>query len=526
MDRVQCQEGVMQVANYPINLHAVALYLRKSRADLEAEKRGEGETLSKHRRALYTLAAKYNYPIVDTFEEIVSGERIIDRPEMQLLLHEVEQNRYQAVLCMDIDRLGRGNMMDQGMIQDLFKRTQTLIITPRKVYDLQNEMDEEWSEFEAFMARRELKMITRRMQRGRRQSALEGKSVSRKPPYGYLRDATLHLVPDPVTAPIVQMIYSLAVDGHGAQYISNHLTKLGIKSPNGHDHWDRSTIYSILNNPVYQGHIRWGHYRHQKNTKRNTGYVRTLADEQTRVMTYHAHEPLVDSQMYSRYLEKRSKQPSVPLSKTLTNPLAGLVICALCGRTMMRKKTYNRPHNRLLCATPGCKTRGTHFEWVEQRVLQTVQEMLSGMQLAPDILLTTSHSKQPEFTWFDHHIHQLRAMITQTQKQLVHLHDLLEQGVYDSSTFESRQTLLQQRLLLLEHDLVIATDEREQVVHADTLPLTHNLQDLNPWTLYQMTPSCEFKNKLLKLFITRITYTREKTWKEPDHFHLDIFSRW
>ncbi len=29
-----------------------AIYLRKSRADLEAEQRGEGETLAKHRTAL------------------------------------------------------------------------------------------------------------------------------------------------------------------------------------------------------------------------------------------------------------------------------------------------------------------------------------------------------------------------------------------------------------------------------------------------------------------------------------------
>ena len=54
---------------------------------------------------------------------------------------------------MDLDRLGRGDMKDQGIILETFKESKTKIITPRKTYDLTDEFDEEYSEFEAFMAR-------------------------------------------------------------------------------------------------------------------------------------------------------------------------------------------------------------------------------------------------------------------------------------------------------------------------------------------------------------------------------------
>ncbi|PWI58089.1 recombinase family protein [Sulfoacidibacillus thermotolerans] len=514
------------MANYPSNLHAVALYLRKSRADLEAENRGEGETLSKHRRTLYAFAAKYNYSILDVYEEIVSGERIIDRPEMQRLLHAVADGRYQAVLCMDIDRLGRGNMVDQGMIQDLFKHSQTLIITPRKVYDLQDEMDEEWSEFEAFMARRELKLITRRMQRGRRQSALEGKSVSRKPPYGYLRDRTLHLQPDPATAPIVQMIFALAAKGEGAQRISTHLTTLGIPSPSGQNHWDRSTIYSILQNPVYQGHIRWGHYQYQKTAQRKNGYSRKLAAEHTKVMKYDAHEPLVDPVTYALYKEKSKRHPSVPMRKTLSNPLAGLIVCARCGRTMMRKKTYHRPYNRLLCPTPGCSTRGTHFELVEQRILHTLQSTLSGIHFSAD---KEQHSllirQLSERTGQTRKFESLQATHLQIQKQLNTLYELVEQGMYDSTTFKTRRSLLLDRLAKLEQELCEATSEQ-----AHSLETAATLQSSlatvhDPWVLYETHTSSELKNQLLKLFIAHITYRREQDWKPPDHFELIITLR-
>ncbi len=137
------------------------IYLRKSRADEEAEKQGEFETLHRHKTTLLKIAKEKCLNVVDIKEELESGESIKDRPRMIELLKEVEDNQYDAVLVMDIDRLGRGNMQDQGLILDTFKNSNTEIITPRKTYNLNNEFDEEYSEFEAFMARKELKLINR-----------------------------------------------------------------------------------------------------------------------------------------------------------------------------------------------------------------------------------------------------------------------------------------------------------------------------------------------------------------------------
>ena len=39
------------------------LYLRKSRSDIEAEARGEGETLARHEKALLELAQRLNLSI-------------------------------------------------------------------------------------------------------------------------------------------------------------------------------------------------------------------------------------------------------------------------------------------------------------------------------------------------------------------------------------------------------------------------------------------------------------------------------
>lgn len=111
-----------------------AIYLRKSRADLEAEARGEGETLAKHRTTLLKIAKEMNLNVLSVREEIVSGESLVKRPEMLALLEEIEDNKYDVVLCMDMDRLGRGGMKEQGIILEAFKRSNTKIMTPRKTY--------------------------------------------------------------------------------------------------------------------------------------------------------------------------------------------------------------------------------------------------------------------------------------------------------------------------------------------------------------------------------------------------------
>ena len=71
----------------------------------------EGATLSHHFDVLMALAKKMKIVITDKdiYREIVSGDTISARPEMQRLLRAVEAGAYGAILCMDVDRLARGD---------------------------------------------------------------------------------------------------------------------------------------------------------------------------------------------------------------------------------------------------------------------------------------------------------------------------------------------------------------------------------------------------------------------------------
>ncbi len=110
----------------------VAMYLRKSRAEELTDT--VDETLKRHKETLLEFAVKNKLAVSkeSIYEEVVSGESLYARPEMLRLLADVEGSKYDAVLCMDIDRLGRGAMSDQGIILETLKAADTKIITPRK----------------------------------------------------------------------------------------------------------------------------------------------------------------------------------------------------------------------------------------------------------------------------------------------------------------------------------------------------------------------------------------------------------
>ena len=58
--------------DHALKMDVYAIYLRKSRADLEAEKLGEGETLARHRKILEELAARKGFHI----DEILGYENL------------------------------------------------------------------------------------------------------------------------------------------------------------------------------------------------------------------------------------------------------------------------------------------------------------------------------------------------------------------------------------------------------------------------------------------------------------------
>ena len=108
----------------------VAMYLRKSRAD----ENNPLETLERHKEILLSYAKDNNLTVIDIFEEVISGGMLYNRTEMLKLLDAIPSHIYDAVLCIDLDRLGRGSAADSEKIFDVLKENDVKIITLKKIY--------------------------------------------------------------------------------------------------------------------------------------------------------------------------------------------------------------------------------------------------------------------------------------------------------------------------------------------------------------------------------------------------------
>ena len=131
---------------------------------------------------------------------------------------------------MEVERLARCDTIDQGIVAQTFKFSDTKIITPIKTYNPNNEFDEEYFEFGLFMSRREYKTINRRLQRGRMASVKDGKYVANKAPYGYNRirienDKGWTLEINKEEADVVRLIFELYTVGE--KQSDNTFNRLG-----------------------------------------------------------------------------------------------------------------------------------------------------------------------------------------------------------------------------------------------------------------------------------------------------------
>ncbi len=490
---------------------ASAVYLRKSRSDDPGEPLEE--TLSRHKMQLQAAANQHQLLIARYYEEVVTGDSLYLRPQMMQLLEDVENGMYDSVLCVDIDRLGRGGMRDQGIILDAFKCSGTKIVTLEKVYDLNDDLDEELTEFKTFLSRREYKMITKRLHRGILQTVKEGGHVS-SVPYGYARDhvgkrPTLRIVEE--EAYFVRMIYDLYVhQGIGCQAIADQINALGAQ-PRRSDRFAAVSVRHILKNPVYAGKIFYNRTVGVHNGK--SGRSAANRPEDDWIVVDGLHPPIIDEAVWrqaGKILHERWHPPCY--TGVVRNPLAGICVCKKCGSRMVVQTSKGR-WSYLKCPNRQCDCKSSNIAYVEAELLGLLAEMLAGIQVqapAPSDNTATLHA-----------LEQVRRTISSVERQLDRLHDLLEQGVYTPETFRKRfHTIEQKRISLYE----TANRLESQLVQMQEEPHDPEAEAIRTILHLYETEDASGKNRLLKSSIRTVLYSKEKD-QGPQEFTLEVQPR-
>lgn len=515
-----------EIVDSALKMDVWAIYLRKSRADLEAEKLGEGETLARHKKILTELAARKGLFIGEIYHEIVSGaESIKDRPEINRLIEDCYAGKYRGIIIIEVTRLSRGSQGDAQIIMDCLKyanRNQGLLVmTPTKTYDVaHNHDDEEYMEFELFMSRREYKMIKRRMDRGRIQAVVEGNYMGSYRPYGYdiLKTKTARtLIPNEDEAPYVKLIFEWSVkENLSARKIAERLDSMGVPTYTGEAEWNGATIKTILTNPTYMGRVKWND-RMQVKTMVNGELVtsRPRSNHTDHYMEYdgkHKEYALVDEETFkaasSKFYNDRTKS-----NLKLQNPLAGLFRCKNCNHTMVHQAYKKKPTvapRYLHRQSTKCKVKSVIASDVLNAVAHSLKQYIEDFEMKIDNLPDVDENTILV------QLEALQAEQRKIEKKLSKLFDAWEDEKISDNDFVQRKSVNNSRLEAIKKQM----DELE-----DSIPEKEEYQEKIMYlsdaldALLDESLDAEIKNEYLKRIIDRIEFSREN----DDEFILDVF---
>jgi len=514
-----------------------AAYLRKSRVDLENESRGAEDTFMNHKRILFEMSKRYNITISEIYQEkpATSGERITERPEMIRLLEDVEEEKWRGILVVEVERLARGDTMDQGIVAQAFKYSNTLIVTPMRTYDPTNPDDEEYFEFGLFMSRREFKTITRRLQGGRAGAVANGKYAGNIAPYGFVRKKLdgpgWTLEPHPEQAPIVELIFALYTDPDpkkrmGTARIANYLNET-LKVPTMRNAgWTVATVNGILRNPTYIGNVRW---KSRPQVRKKDGKSRPRMARENTIEKKGLHHPIVSENVFNRAQEvMASNGHARAVAGVITNPLAGLVRCGKCGKAMVGRPYKKNPAS-LICSKQGCKNISSYVYIVEDQIIAGLRSWLerysarwvdrqSNEEIAEEIKTKAITSA----------LESMRKKLDTLASQKNNLHDLLEQGVYTPEVFVERSAKLKVAMDEILESMKNAEQELEEenrrvTAKAEIIPRLKEVL-----ILYPKETDPAKKNELLKSVLASAVYEKDVggRWSGThDQFKLDLYPK-
>lgn len=508
-----------------MNVNEIIMYLRKSRKDYEFSNEEIEKTLERHEKILQNFAtATYGHKIPEEniFREVVSGDTISDRPEMQKVMSLIEDPKYKAVLVLEIERLARGNTIDQGLIAQTFEYTNTLIITPQKIFNLNDDMDRSFFEDGLYQSRKYLLYTKKILTRGRVTSVREGKYIGSSTPFGYDKEKLKNtkgykLVINEEEAKIVKIIFNMYIDGDGAQKIANHLNRIGAK-PRKNDVWTSAMVRNILTRPAVNGKVTWNNRKTVSIVE--NGAVKKVRPKQNKeaIIVDGLHDAIIDDETWNKALARRKINfRSKPVSD-IKNSLSGLIKCKICGRNMVRRPYNSGRVETLMCPLPGCQNVASDLNVVEKKLLTELEKIVCSFESN-----YMGETEQNNHVNYDVIIQNIEHNITTINKQLDKVYNLFENGLYDQEEFSKRRNDLKEDIKIKElyiKELRIKQDEENKRDYSSKIPVIRNILSIYDDLDIKM------KNELLKGIIDRVYYYKQKSgrWEKDniDKFVLEI----
>lgn len=457
-------------------------YLRRSRQDIEKEKKTNEDTLHEQKQLMDRVLSEYGIPYHQELE-IGSGDKIATRPVFQQIIKELEAEKYDAIAVKEISRMGRGSYSDMGTIYDLIIEKRIFIITPWKIYDPNNPADLRQIRFELFMSREEFETTRERLNGGRMNAALEGKWVSGPAPFGFdYNSKTGKLIINEKEADTIRAIFDFYAHGlimeNGKRKLvqfralATYLMRLGIKTPRGKTNWTAIQVRQLLENDRYIGILRYN------TTYTNTDGKKIPRPESEHIIAYDAHPPTVDMETWDTTQYRMNNRESATNTKLdfETSRLAGICVCKKCGRKFVRRgavrhykkkdgttSIYRNP--MLFCGTTGCTY--VRYNPIEEDILSVLEYLrdLNPQDLEKQLqhIVVRDEPKTNEEDIANWVVSKKKEI----ERRLNFIQEKHESGVYTDEMFVERRTELEKELDDIKKINVTDKKEDKKTINVD-----------------------------------------------------------
>lgn len=209
-------------------------------------------------KALWEYANIDSYEIIEIFtDEGISGGKDLDnRPGLSAMFDCLENDAtVEGVLIFKLDRLARDLYIQEHLIRKLQDMSKPLVSIKESDICSNDPMRKAFRQFMGIVSELEKAFITMRLSGGRINKARKGGYAGGCPAIGYVAEDK-GLTIDNENAETVKAIFDLKAQGKSLRGICHILTVRGCQTAKG-GQWPPGTVRYILNNPLYQGKIRY-----------------------------------------------------------------------------------------------------------------------------------------------------------------------------------------------------------------------------------------------------------------------------
>ena len=349
-----------------------ALYCRLSKDD---GTNNESMSISTQKTMLKDYAKRNGFLNCQFYVDDGYSGTNYDRPAFRQLIEDIQDGEVSTLITKDLSRLGRNYLETGTYIEVFFPNHNVRYIAINDGVDSIDNAQMDITPFRNIINEMYAKDTSRKIKSALHARRMQGKYMATTAPFGYQKDEKdhNHLVIDEVTAPVVELIFSIAEEGVGLHTICNRLRKAKVIKPSFYKKemferytdeekmydWDTAYVSKILHDPVYAGNLTVA----ERPTKTMRSKKRQYIPYAEREVIYGTHEPIIEQNRWNNVQKILQSRPPVigESSSGYDNIFRGIIKCADCGSAMLAKVEQKRKRNNVLDKTFYCCTKYRKF---------------------------------------------------------------------------------------------------------------------------------------------------------------------